>query len=573
MRQADFLKSELRKIDHNGYKAYKKVKGIYNFNLYKLYIDYVQGDPFANPSRFRVRLDRKESGFPGFTSSSQSRTTALCDYLTRVFYNHCKKLTKGSRGSGKSGIITIEKPSQEILERTSMVVTDAYVEARFFVGLPADGRRILAGDAIEMLFDELPRIVKAAMLYESQNKEELQTHVETTEDADYLRDNLGKSGLIAFVANGSHLPRASGVDPRPLKNDVVIPFESPDEFLTEMELPNCGVIQGMGIPEGITLIAGGGFHGKSTLLNALELGIYNHLPGDGREFVVSLPDTIKLRAADGRSIVGTDISAFINNLPLKKDTNCFSTGNASGSTSQAAGICEAIEVGATVFLLDEDTCATNFMIRDSLMQQLVEKEHEPITPFVDRVKQLSDDLGISTVIVMGGSGDYFEIADRVICMTDYRPVVKTEKAKYIAENARDIRKKEVTSPFMPVRHRKPQAGSFNPFRNGDRVKVSAESLDKIMIGWGSVSFPDIEQLVEVSQTRAIAWAVKRASELMNGEYMFNELVLKIMEDIKTNGLEMLTPEITGDLSQFRPYELAAVINRARSLKMIQCDSE
>lgn len=569
MKPSDLLKSELRGIDRKGYKAYKNIKGLYDFNVYKLYIDYVQGDPFAHPSRVRTRIDRDVSGFPEYTSSSRSRTIALCDYLTRTFYLQSKKITKGNRGSGKSGIITIEQPVQEILERSSMVVTDDYIEARFFMGLPADGRKILAGEAISMFFDELPKIVHAALLYETQIKEGLQTHVETSEDADFLRNSLEGLNLIAFVANGALLPRSSGIDPRPLKKGVVIPFETPEEYLIEIKLPNYGTIKGMGIPYGITLIAGGGFHGKSTLLNALELGVYNHIPGDGREYVVSNADTVKLRAADGRNIVNTDISAFINNLPLKKDTKSFSTGNASGSTSQAAGICEAIELGATVFLLDEDTCATNFMIRDSLMQQLVEKKNEPITPFVDRVKQLSTNMGISTIIVMGGSGDYFKIADRVICMTEYKPVVTTEKAKYIADNAKDIRKKEVTSALNPIKNRKPQPGSFNPYRNGGRVKVDADSLDKITLGWGSISFHDIEQLVEISQTRAIAWAVYKASELMTGEHTLSELIQVIMKEIENNGLDCLTPEITGDLSFFRPHELSAVINRARTLKMLQ----
>lgn len=566
---SDSLKQSLTAIDGKGYKAYKGIKGGYDFKTYTLFIDYVQGDPFANPSRIRVRLKRKTSAFPEFTTSSQSRAIALCDYLTRAFYQQCRKISKGRRGSGKSGIITIEKPAQEILERSSMVVNDAYVEARFFMGLPADGRRITADQAAIMFFEELPGIVRASLLYAESKAGEIKKHVETSEDADFLRNSLDELSLVAFVADGSFLPRASGIDPRPLSDGSVIPFKSPEKFLIELRLPNHGKITGMGLPVGITLIAGGGFHGKSTLLNALEMGIYNHIPGDGREFVVSNQDTVKLRAADGRSIVNTDISGFINNLPLNKDTGSFSTGNASGSTSQAAGICEAMESGAKVFLLDEDTCATNFMIRDSLMQQLVEKKNEPITPFVDRVRQLFSDRGISTIIVMGGSGDYFKIADQVICMVDYAPYVRTDKAKQIAENAKDIRTFEGSPEFSPIKERLPQPGSFHFYRNADRVRVAADRRHKITLGWNEILFPDIEQLVEISQTRAIAWAIYKASERITGELTIKELIDKIMEDINNKGIEYLTPEITGDLSIFRHHELAAVINRARGLKIIQ----
>ena len=101
----------------------------------------------------------------------------------------------------------------------------------------------------------------------------------------------------------------------------------------------------MGIRKGITLIVGGGYHGKSTLLKALEAGVYNHIAGDGREFVITDDTAFKLRAEDGRSITGVDISPFIKNLPNKKDTVHFSTEDASGSTSQAANLMEALESG------------------------------------------------------------------------------------------------------------------------------------------------------------------------------------------------------------------------------------
>ena len=200
-----------------------------------------------------------------------------------------------------------------------------------------------------------------------------------------------------------------------------------------MTLPNNGEITGMGIRKGVTLIVGGGYHGKSTLLNALEYGIYNHIPDDGREFVVTNADAVKIRAEDGRSIQSLNIDPFISNLPFDQDTTEFSTANASGSTSQAANILEALEVGASTLLLDEDTLATNFMIRDIRMKTLIAKEKEPITPFVEHVRSLYEEKGISTVIVMGGSGDYFSLADVVIGMIEYSPHDLTSQAHQIVK--------------------------------------------------------------------------------------------------------------------------------------------
>ncbi|MBM6838315.1 ABC-ATPase domain-containing protein, partial [Clostridium saudiense] len=248
-------------------------------------------------------------------------------------------------------------------------------------------------------------------------------------------NNLNSKGLVAFVANNSILPRESGVSSKPLRDGKR--FISPKELEIEFNTPNRGIIKGMGIPKGITLIVGGGYHGKSTLLRALELGVYNHIEGDGREFVITEDTAVKVRAEDGRAITNTDISLFINNLPNGKDTKSFNTENASGSTSQAANIVEGIESGANTLLIDEDTSATNFMIRDSIMQKLVAKEKEPITPYIDVAKSLYNRLAISTILVAGSCGDFFDIADLVIQMDNYEPFEVTDKAKALSRGIVD----------------------------------------------------------------------------------------------------------------------------------------
>lgn len=569
MKNAQELETILRRIDGRGYKAYKEITGQYAFPGFALLIDHVQGDPFAAPSRIRVCVDRETAGLPEAAAGSRTRTVAACDFLTRVFYRKCRRFARGGRGTGKSGLITIDRPLQQILERSAMVIGPSHVEARFFMGLPARGRGISGKDARAMFFEELPRIVEQALRIENLSVAELLRHVEAAEDAEYMRSRLAELNLAGFVADGALLPRASGIDPGPLADAGAARFESPESLRVEMTLPNGGKISGMGIPRGVTLIVGGGYHGKSTLLNALECGVYNHIPGDGRERVVASPNAVKVRAADGRNIEKTDISPFINNLPMGQDTRSFSTANASGSTSQAANIVEALEMGADTLLLDEDTSATNFMIRDVNMQRLVSRDQEPITPFIDKVRQLFMDRGVSTVLVMGGSGDYFAVADHVIRMAEYHPMDVTLEARKVAGDCRDPRRIEGGESFGQTRCRVPLSGSFNPNRANGRLKISAPRRQEILFGRETVDLGDVSQVVDTSQTRAMGYAIYRAMAHMDGKRTLKEVVALVMAELDRSGLDTLGPYLTGDLARFRPLELAAAINRMRTLEMRQ----
>jgi predicted ABC-class ATPase len=411
MKSQETLRTTLMRIDGRGYRGYTGIKGCYDFSSFRLTIDYVQADPFAPPSQIIVQVPQSRARFPGELFRNQVRQMALEDYLTRKFYSLSDRFRAGSRGTGKSGLISIDKPPQEVLKRTSVLVKENEVEARFVVGLPARGRTVLGRQATEIFFEQVPYLVNKALHYGSLDERGVKRHVEVVEDADCIRGSLEERGLIAFVADGAVLPRVSGVDDRALKEGRVVSFQSPEGLRVGFETPNEGLVTGMGIPAGITLVVGGGYHGKSTLLTAIEKGVYDHVPGDGRELVVSNGLAVKIRAEDGRNVENVDISPFIGNLPFGQDTTSFSTADASGSTSQAANIMEALEAGARVLLIDEDTSATNFMIRDGRMQRLVAKNKEPITPFIDKVKQLHRDGGVSTMLVMGGTGDYFEVED------------------------------------------------------------------------------------------------------------------------------------------------------------------
>ncbi|MFO7772933.1 MAG: ABC-ATPase domain-containing protein [Dehalococcoidia bacterium] len=567
MQSAEDLRRTLRRIDGRGYKAYKDIAGTYDFGECMVCVDHVQGDPFASPSRVRVKVPQRLAGFPPDTFSHISREIALCDFLTRRFCQAARKYCQGKRGTGKGGAILMDAAKQEILERTSVFVTQTTVEARLAIGLPAFGRSVAGQHAEAMFFTELPQVVRASLFFGNLDKGALYRHVQVAEDADLLREQMAKLGLVAFVADGAILPRASGIDPHPLAAGRVVPFESPESLRIRVELPNRGTITGMGIPRGVTLIVGGGYHGKSTLLQALELGIYNHIPGDGREFVVSNPHTMKIRAEDGRRIEKVDISPFIANLPFGQDTTAFSTDDGSGSTSQAANIVESLELGAQVLLIDEDTSATNFMIRDRRMQELVAKDSEPITPFIDKVGQLYSELGVSTILVLGGSGDYFDVTDLVVWMNDYKPYEVTQIARTVADKYRAERRPEGGEHFGTVRKRIPLAHSFDPSQGRREVKISPRGLHSISFGTHIIDLGAVEQLVDASQTRAMGDAVYYATKYMDGKRTLREITNTVLADIRTKGLDVLNPKPVGDYAAFRGLELGSAINRLRTLKV------
>ena len=550
----------LGKIDHQGYKRYKELRGGYRFPGYILYIDHVQGDPFASPSRVCVKAPIARQ-IPDKILSDPVEKMAAEDFLGRRFKALKRSIAKGQRGIGKSGMIDIDAGSQKVLKRNAVVISDGQIEFRFVVGLPASGRTILGREAMAMFGSEIPEIIRETLQIP---QDDLVRFVRCVADQEALRRSLSDKGLVAFVADGALLPRRSGVDDRPL--DHGIPFDPPPALQVRIPTPYSGEITGMGIPEGVTLIVGGGFHGKSTLLNALQMGVYNHIPGDGRERVVTLPEAIKIRAADGRYVEKVDISPFIRTLPFGNETSQFSTENASGSTSQATGIMEALETGCRVLLMDEDTSATNFMIRDERMQHLVPREKEPITPFVDKVRQLYTDHGVSTILVMGGSGDYFDVADTVIMMDTYKPKDVTPSVKEIIRRCPTRRAHEGGESFGEIRHRVPLSHSFNPSRGKRDVKIDAKDLFTILFGQTRIDLQDLEQLVDIAQTRSIGAIIHYAAQkYVDGKKPISEILDAVFKDLSLNGLDILLPYRAGNLAMPRKLEVAQAINRMRSL--------
>lgn len=559
------LRSLLSRIDHRGYPAYKDTKGQYRFPGYVLSIDHVQGDPFASPSKVSVLVSGKTAGFPQELYCGKCQRIALQDELLRQFGRRAERFAFKAKGSGKSGLISVSRCGQEVLERTACQIQpeNGNILLRMEIGFPANGRTINARELEKILFDFVPECVKASLFYKNLDAKRLRRIVDLAEDQEYIRKELPKRGLCAFVANGSVLPRESGISSRPMRDGIA--FQSPKEQEVTLELPHKGKITGMGIRKGITLIVGGGYHGKSTLLKALELGVYNHIAGDGREYVITDATAVKLRAEDGRSIQKTDISMFINDLPNGKDTTSFCTEDASGSTSQAANVIEGIEAGTSLFLIDEDTSATNFMIRDELMQRVVNRDAEPIVPFIDRVEELYHTYGISTVLVAGSSGSYFHKADCIIQMNRYEPFEITESAKQAAAEF-PLPKQDIAPSKQPDFDRKIKPDRM--FQEDNRLKMKTMGRDSISINREVIDVRYVEQLMDTEQLAALGYMLKYMQiHFFDGKHTLTQAVDALWDVLQKKGIAAVCESsyLPCGLAMPRKQEVFACVNRYRRL--------
>lgn len=587
MKRSGELSQLLRSIDRKSYPAYKSLAGSYDFNDYILSIDHVQGDPFASPSRLSILVPARKAAFPMQLLDQPYKRTAAADYVLRAFSRAIGRFAFKAGGSGKSGLIGVTRPGQEVLSRTACEFTKDGLLVRFEVGFPAAGRTVLAGELEKILFDYLPKCAASALRYPALPSGEVEQAVFLSEDQQYIRKQLDSLGLCAFVADGSVLPREIGISDRPMEKAV--PFSSPNSLAVTLNLPHRGQLRGMGIRKGITLIAGGGYHGKSTLLKALERGVYDHISGDGREFVITDATAMKLRAEDGRKITNADISLFINDLPNKTDTHRFCTLDASGSTSQAAAIVEGIEAGSRLFLIDEDTSATNFMVRDALMEEVVSKNHEPITPFLERARDLYEKAGISTILVVGSCGSYFYVADTVLQMDGYRAFDITDNVtqvlkkhgehRFCANNfclpATDrilpLTKKNTGKNPAENNQRFSGKGRFDKDRSGGRphkehehAKVKTLGKTSFMIDRDTLDLRYVEQLVDSEQTAALSYLLRYAKEHFAGSGItLTALVDQLEALLDTKGLASICDSsyVPVGLSRPRRQEIFACFNR------------
>ena len=560
------LVGHLHALDGRSYAAYKAIVGRYRAPAgWFLHIDRVQSDPYAPPTRIHVDVPTDLHGLALLDEADLladvDRRLAVGDFLTR-------ELHAGFRGTA----LSIASPGQEILERSSVILRPDeqnegagwVLEIRARLALPAQGRSIQGREASRIVGRDLVRELEEATDLTGERGDRLVRHVAILEDHRALRAAVARNGWVSFLADGAVLPRRSGVSDEPL--DGGVPLQAPDSMAATVELPHAGSVRGTVVEAGVSVIVGGGYHGKSTLLSAIERGVYPHVPGDGRELVATVPDAVKVRAADGRAVTGVDLTPFISHLPAGRDTASFTTRNASGSTSQAASIIEAVEAGSTALLLDEDTSATNLLIRDSRMRELVAAEREPITPLVDRITALFRRRGVSTVMVMGGSGDYLDVADRVLLMDAYHLRDVTEQARrVVADQPRPVTELE---DFAEPRRRVPEPAP--PRTRRGPVRTRAQGTSTLVLDREDIDISDVGGVTDPGQAEAIAYALRALLEQrFDGVSPLRECLDDLEALLDDEGLDALTDERERPAFLVRPrmVDVGAAVSRYRRLEL------
>jgi len=563
MLPADRLRDKLLTVEGKPFTAYKTLEGAYRFERFVLYLDHVQADPLSAPSLLRVRVDQGDAQFPSDLRSSRLRRVALEDYLARQWQDAVRRTT---RARGRPASFSVETGGQQILERTACRIAEDYVEIRGRVVMPAEGRKPAGKLALTMFMEELPQIVEHALLYPTQHAPTVHRHVEGAEDADGLRAQLRDHGLVAFVADDAVLPR-DGWGDRPLLSHLVT-FQAPQELRMTLQAPHRGAVTGMGIPRGVTLILGGNFSGKSTLLRAISAGVYHHVPGDGREYCVAAGDAVKVSADAGRRIEGVDLTAFVASLPTGEDLTRYRTNTAPETLSQVAGIMEAIEMGSSLLLIDEDTTPLPLLVRDPLVSQLVPNGADSLSPLMDVVRPLYEECGVSTILATSVGGEFVHLADTVLVMDKFRPRVVTAAAKAAGVPAAPAGPDKARFGRIPTRVALPD--SVSGFR-GRKLRAELQGPRTVAVGREVLQLERIEQLVEATQAKTAGDAILFAAEegYLDGVRTLHEVIALIDDAVARRGLEAFSPYSghPGDYTLPRRHEIAAAFNRLRSLRV------
>ncbi len=533
-------------LDGSGYKEYKK---LYNYEvdhgIYKIRFTRIQGDPFAPPSIIEATAELDNLPEPVQSLLKDQRNTVpVTDYLTRKLHtilaeesSHC--------GTGNSCLLGIPRPSPRILYRSSVTLEGKLLKTRFYIGLPALGRRIAGVKAARMLGKVIPRILDRYT--DSMRREELvERHVRIYAIQEYIRGWLAENGYLSFIGEGSVIPRESSFSEKPLPQAV--PFKPPGGLEGRI-CGDYGCFRGMLLPEGVNIIVGGAFHGKTTLLKGILEGVYDHVEGDGRELVVSRADTFMVEAEEGRIVSCVDISRMISYLPGGGSVECFSTLDASGSTSMAASISEALEAGVRHILFDEDTSATNLLYRDERMEELIPED--PITPLSRSIRVFTDLHNVSFTAIATASSAFLDLADTVVKMKEYKPY----SLKTPSEN-------------MTPRFGRAESPVGQRTYKGVRglVKVKQQGY-KLILHYErnryEIDASRNPRIVEAGQVKLIAGALMKYKQL-GKPVSVASLARMFEEDYRGSAFRSFYPTIPPDLTETRGLDFVWVVNRLYS---------
>ena len=556
----------LSEIDGKDVSEFSRIVGDFDFSRFVLKISRISSESDLSGVLFLVRVPQNVASFPQHLYSTPIRRTALEDLLTRRVAQTVERLARFDDAGVARRRLSIATPGQKILPRSSMVVSDDQVEARLYLQLPSRDGKILGAAAKEIFFDELPQVVNGALIYSNLDEGDVEQFVGLMEDADQIRQTLPTRGLISFVAEGSLLARSAGADTPDYSRDQGVTVE--DKLRVEMEVPNAQTIRGLGISTGITVILGDEYSGRVELMRAIAAGIYNHIPGDGREMVITMPDAVYVAADPGRSIQRVDISPFLARAP-QGDAKNFSTDRADPCASQMASTIESLEVGARALLFDESDSSLAFLARDERLGGIA--DGSSIVSLAARARQLADELGVSLVIGgAAGAASFVPVADTVLRIQDHRVTDITLEAK--GWNIPSVPPRGDATDFAHImeKTRWLVASSIDPSSGRLDLFIEAATVDKLGFGHVEVNLKGIAQLADRFQTQTIGLIMDYGRQrYMDEGRPIREILDLVDRDLSTEGLECLSRDLRGDLVRPRRYEIAAALNRLRTLRVSQ----
>ncbi len=567
MRDKKEFYNMLMDIEGKPVSEYGRLAGDFDFSRYVLKVSHVPVEDVTQPALFLVRVPQVVAGFPPHLFNTPVRRTGLEDYLTRRIGEQIDALTQyDDKGLSRRHLL-VALPGQKILPRTSLFVTEEYLEARICVMLPQHDGRIDGERMKDIFFNELASVVNSALIYCNINEAEINEFVDIMEDADQIRQILPTRGLVSFIGEGSILARLGNTDYPDYEE--VRPLTVAEELLVEIDVPNVGTIKGLGVPGGLTLILGDAYSGRIQLMSAIAAGIYNHIPGDGREMTITVPDAVHIASEPGRSIQKVDISPFIRELVADGATEEYSVAEADPCSAQAAATVEALEIGARALLFDESNSSPAFLTRDSRLASLMPDAERRVSPLSTRVRQIVDDLGVSVVIAGSSSvAEFIPVADTILRIDGYKVYDVTQEAKAMDLSQFQLDSDDVSLSALAEKNRWVVPSSIDASRGPHDQIIRAESIDLLQFGRSLVNLQDITQLADKYQTATIGLVLYCAKlRYLDEPRPIREVMDLVDRDLGTEGLESLSRDLRGDLARPRRYEIAAALNRLDTLRI------
>ena len=559
----------LEDIDGKPIEEFTKIIGDYDFTRYviKCYPFDVNSENCT--SVFSLRIPQTISEIPEFLFNSSVRKTALEDYLLRGFNSSVDKIAEFDYNGIARKNINISSPDQKILPRNTVVITREFIEIRFEVELPV--QQILIEDGIflaidggrmqDLFFEDLMESIGDSLLYCNMDKDDVESFVNNMEDASALRDYLLSSGQVSFLENGS-LIRRDFLSDQP---DYVSssPLEIDDSLMQTISTPNLGDIKGLVIPSGLTVIVGESYDGRIDLIDSISQGIYNHIPGDGREHCVTVSDAVEINTEPGRTVQNVDISHFIKNDDSYK---CFTSDSANAYESQAASLVESLEAGSRVLIFDEENSSSSFLSSDSRLSNL--QQGSSLCPLSAIARSLVDQLGIS-IIVSGSSliAEFIPVADKIYKIKNLKVTDITNEAKELEIDSNvDNTHEDLSSILSKSRWIMPS--SIDPSNKYDDVCVDIDNNGHLKFGRSIIDLKYNSQISSIDQIRTIGMILYYAKlRYMDEGYSLKEILDLVDRDLSNEGLNILTRDICGNLARPRRHEIASLINRLPAFRV------